>query len=127
MAFSKEGPRHYIIWLHLIRRQIIYTNTTAETHHGLCTSKTSRTFRPPLQSGMMHLANLIRFPCIHREIVTLNQNCQPCITIGKNLKPLFPKKTSQLPPLQEPNEEVQWTLQAPSPTKTKWTHISISR
>ena len=36
----------------------------------------------PGQSGMMHLANLIWFPRIHREIVTLTQNCQPCIKIG---------------------------------------------
>ena len=38
----------------------------------------------PGQSGMIHLANLIWFPRIHREIVTLTQNCQPCIKIGKN-------------------------------------------
>ena len=59
----------------------------------------------PGQTGMMHLANLIWFPRIHREIVTLTQNCQPCIKIGKNLKPLIPKnRTSELPPLMEPNE-----------------------
>ena len=70
------------------------------------------------QRGMMHLANVIWFPRIHRKIVTLTQNCQPCIKIGKILKPLIPKsKNSHLPPLQEPNEEVQ------SPTKIKWTHL----
>ena len=37
----------------------------------------------PGQSGMMHLANMIWFPRIHREIVTLTQNCQPCIKIDK--------------------------------------------
>ena len=68
----------------------------------------------PGQTGMMHLANLIWFPRIHREIVTLTQNCQPCIKIGKNLKPLIPKnKTSQLPPLLEPNQEVQMDFAGP--------------
>ena len=62
----------------------------------------------PGQSGMMHLANLMWFPRIHREIVTLIQNCQPCTKIGKNLKPIILKsKIAQLPPLQEPNEEIQ--------------------
>ena len=68
----------------------------------------------PGQTGMMHLANLIWFPQIHREIVTLTQNCQPCIKIGKNLKPLIPKnKISELPPLVEPNEEVQLDFAGP--------------
>ena len=68
----------------------------------------------PGQSGMMHLANLIWFPRIHREIVTPTQNCQPCIKIGKNLKPLIPKnKISELPQLTEPNEEVQLDFAGP--------------
>ena len=68
----------------------------------------------PGQTGMMHLANLLWFPRIHREIVTLTQNCQPCIKIGKNLKPLIPKnKTSELPQLMEPNEEVQLDFAGP--------------
>ena len=68
----------------------------------------------PGQSGMMHLANLIWFPRIHREIVTLTQNCQPCIKIGKNLKPIIPKpKFTQLPPLLEPNEEVRCDFAGP--------------
>ena len=68
----------------------------------------------PGQSGMMHLANLIWLPRIHREIVTLTQNCQPCIKIGKNLKPLIPKnKISELPQLTEPNEEVQLDFAGP--------------
>ena len=68
----------------------------------------------PGQTGMMHLANLIWFPRLHREIVTLFQNCQPCIKIGKNLKPLIPKnRKSELPPLMEPNEEVQLDFVGP--------------
>ena len=68
----------------------------------------------PGQTGMMHLANLIWFPRIHREIVTLTQNCQPCIKTGKNLKPLIPKnKISELPALVEPNEEVQLDFAGP--------------
>ena len=67
------------------------------------------------QSGNMHLANLIWFPRIHREIVTLTQNCQPCIKIGKNLKPVIPKsKLAQLPLLHEPNEEIQLDFAGPT-------------
>ena len=69
----------------------------------------------PGQTGMMHLANLIWFPRIHREIVTLTQNCQPCIKIGKNLKPLIlKKKISHLSPPQESNEEVQLDFAGPT-------------
>ena len=68
----------------------------------------------PGQSGMMHLANMIWFPRIHREIVTLTQNCQPCIKIGKNLKPIIPKsQLANLPPLYEPNEEIQMDFAGP--------------
>ena len=68
----------------------------------------------PGQSETMHLANLIWFPRIHREIVRLTQNCQPCIKIGKNFKPIIPtRKISQFPPLQEPNEEVQLDFAGP--------------
>ena len=68
----------------------------------------------PGQSGMMHLANMIWFPRIHREIVTLTKNCQPCIKIGKNLKPIIPKShLANLPPLYEPNEEIQMDFAGP--------------
>ena len=68
----------------------------------------------PGHTGMMHLAILIWFPRLHREIVTLTQKCQPCITKGKNLKPIIPKnRTSELPPLMEPNEEVQLDFAGP--------------
>ena len=68
----------------------------------------------PGQSGMINLANLIWLPRIHREMVTLTQNCQPCIKIGKNLKPIIPKsKIAHLPPLQEPNEKMQMDFAGP--------------
>ena len=68
----------------------------------------------PGQSGMIHLANLIWFPRIHREIVTLTQNCQPCIKIGKKLKSIIPKfEIAHLPPLQEQNEEIQLDFAGP--------------
>ena len=57
---------------------------------------------------------MIWFPRIHREIVTLTQNCKPCIKIGKNLKPKIPKsKLANLPPLNEPNEEIQMDFAGP--------------
>ena len=74
----------------------------------------------------MHLANLIWFPRIHREIFTLTQNCQPCIKIGKNLKPLIPKnKTSELPPLVEPNQDVQMDFARPK--KESYILASVDR
>ena len=84
--------------------------------------------RHPEQTGMMHLANLFWFPRIHREIVTLTQNCQPCIKIGKNLKPIIPKnKISLLPPLTEPNEEVQLDFAGPIVNEqNKESHILAS-
>ena len=67
--------------------------------------------KSPGQSGMIHL---IWFSRIRREIVALTQNCTKCIKIGNNLKPIFPKNiTSQLPAVQEPNEEVQMDFAGP--------------
>ena len=62
----------------------------------------------PGQAGKIHLANLIWFPRTHREIVTPRKGCQPCIKIGKSIKPVIPKNiTSQLSSLNEPNKEIQ--------------------
>ena len=82
----------------------------------------------PGQSKMMHLANLIWFPRIHREIVTLTQNCQPCIKIGLNLKRIIPKsKFTQLPILLEPNEEIQLDFAVPIMDKQlKYSYILAS-
>ena len=68
----------------------------------------------PGQSGMMHLANLIWFPKIHRQIVILTENCTPRIKIDKNLKPVTPKSlTTQLPTLTKTNDEIELDFAGP--------------
>ena len=68
----------------------------------------------PGKSGMIHLTNLIWFRRIHREFIRLTQNCPHCIKIVKNLESIISKNvTSQLPPLNEPNEEIQLDFEGP--------------
>ena len=98
--------KHFSHYWHSLKRDLVVTPSGCILYDGKLFIPTQ--LRKPImnaihrkhpgQTGMMHLANLIWFPRIHREIVTLTQNCQPCIKIGKNLKPLIPKnKTSELP------------------------------
>ena len=62
----------------------------------------------PGATGMLHLAGLVWFPRIHRDITAKAQSCSDCIKKGKNLKPIIPKQSlGILPTLTEPNEEVQ--------------------
>ena len=112
-----DNLRHFSRYWHSLKRDLITTESSCILYDGkLFIPKQLRKLimnsihrNHPGQSGMMHLANLIWFSRIHREIVILNQNCPPCIKIGKNVKPIIPKNlTSKLPPLQEPNEEVQF-------------------
>ena len=72
----------------------------------------------PGQAGMLALAQLIWYPHIHSDIVAQAQACHHCTEKGKNLKPLIPKtQVGNLPPLSEPNEEVQMDFAGPIPFK----------
>ena len=62
----------------------------------------------PGQACMLAPAQLIWYPHIHSDIVAQAQTCCHCAEKGKNLKPLISKtQVGNLPPLSEPNEEVQ--------------------
>ena len=72
----------------------------------------------PGQAGMLALAQLIWYPHIHSDIVAQAQACRHCTEKGKNLKPLIPNtQVGNLPPLSEPNEEVQMDFAGPIPFK----------
>ena len=70
----------------------------------------------PGQAGMLSLGNLIWFPCIHRSVTSKAKACEECTKQGKNLKPLILKQNlGKLPPLLEPNEELQMDFSGPIP------------
>ena len=55
---------------------------------------------------------------MHSDIVAQAQACRHCTEKGKNLKPLIHKtQVGNLPPLSEPNEEVQIDFAGPIPFK----------
>ena len=81
----------------------------------------------PGQAGMIYLAQLIWYPQIHRDIVALAQRCKQCTKTGKNLKPIIPKnKYTDLPPLSEPNAEIQMDFAGPLTYNNKDTHILVT-
>ena len=94
-----ESLRHFSRYWHSLNRDLSTTPAGCILYDGKTYIPTQ--FRKlimnsihrnhPGHTGMMHLANIIWFPRNHREILTLTQNCQPCIEIGKNLKPVIPK------------------------------------
>ena len=68
----------------------------------------------PGQAEMLALANLVWYPHIRSEIVSQAQGCRHCIETCKNIKPFIPRKDlGSLPPLSEPNEEVQMNFAGP--------------
>ena len=72
----------------------------------------------PGQVGMLALAKLVWWPHIHSEIVAKAQACRSCTDKGKNLKPLISKsQLGSLPPLTEPNPEIQMDFAGPIPFK----------
>ena len=72
----------------------------------------------PGHAGMLALAKLVWWPHIHSEIVAKAQACRSCTDKGKILKPLIPKsQLGSLPPLKEPNQEIQMDFAGPIPFK----------
>ena len=68
----------------------------------------------PGQCGMKYLAQYIWWPHINRQIYFQGVNCSECISAGKNLKTVIPNsQTSELPPLLEPNEELNLDFAGP--------------
>ena len=116
--------KHYSRYWHSLKRDLSTTSSSCILYDGKMFTPTqlrklimnSIQGNHPGQSGLMHLANLIWFPGIHREIVMLTQKSTPCIKIGKVLKPIIPKSTTtQLPTLSEPNQEIQLDFTGPIP------------
>ena len=72
----------------------------------------------PGQAGMLSLAKLVWWPHIHSDITSKAQGCRHCIDKGKNLKALISKNNlGLLPPLVEPNQEIQMDFAGPIPYK----------
>ena len=62
----------------------------------------------PGQGGMLLAAKHIRYPYLHRDLVTAAQNCKECRAKGKNLQVISGKKHfTSLDAVVEPNEEIQ--------------------
>ena len=81
----------------------------------------------PGQADMLSLGNLVWFPCIHRCLTSKAEACEECTKQGKNLKPILPKQSlGKLPPLSEPNEELQTDFAGPIPFKNHTDNYYIS-
>ena len=64
--------------------------------------------------GMKYLAQYIWWPHINRQIYFHGINCSECTSAGKNLKTVIPNsQISELPPLSEPNEELNLDFAGP--------------
>ena len=85
----------------------------------------------PGQFGMKYLAQYIWWPHIHRQIYFHGLNCLECTQTGKNLKSIIPiSQTSELPPLSEPNEELNLDFAGPLDNtwgKNKYLLLCIDR
>ena len=58
--------------------------------------------------GMTEMATHAWWPYMHRDIATKTAKCNPCVKIGKNLKPIIPAKNwAPLKLCKVPNEEIQ--------------------
>ena len=68
----------------------------------------------PGQFGMKYLAQYIWWPHINRKIYFHGINCSKCTSAGKNLKTvILNSQISELPPLSEPNEELNLDFAGP--------------
>ena len=68
----------------------------------------------PVQIGMKYLAQYIWWPHINRQIYFHGINCSECTKTSKNLRSIIPNsQISELPPLLEPNEELNLDFAGP--------------
>ena len=86
----------------------------------------------PGQAGMLSLAKLVWWPHIHSDITSKAQGCRHCIDNGKNLKVFISKNNlGLLPPLVEPNQEIQMDFAGPIPykenTQNKYILVTVDR
>ena len=66
------------------------------------------------QFGMKYLAQYIWWPHINRQIYFHGINCSQCTQTCKNIKSIIPTtQTSELPPLSQPNEELNLDFAGP--------------
>ena len=64
--------------------------------------------------GMTDMATHAWWPYMHRDIATKTAKCNPCVKIGKNLKPIIPaNKWASLKLCKVPNEEIQIDVGGP--------------
>ena len=72
----------------------------------------------PGQVEMLALAKLVWWPHIHLEIVAKAQACRSCTDKGIHLKSLIHEsQLGSLPPLTEPNQEIQMDFAGLIPLK----------
>ena len=70
----------------------------------------------PGQGGMLEAAKHVWYPFIHRDIVSMAQNCKSCREKGKNFKVISGKQHfTTLDAVVEPNEEIQLDFAGPLP------------
>ena len=78
----------------------------------------------PGQFGMRCLAQYIWWPHINTQFYFHGINCSECTSAGKNLTTVIPNsQTSELPPLLEPNEELN--LDFAGPLDSYWGSTNI--
>ena len=83
----------------------------------------------PGQFGMKYLVQYIWWPHINRQIYFHGINCSECTSAGKNLKTVIPNsQASELPPLLEPNEELNLDFAGPLDSywgSNKYTYFAL--
>ena len=85
----------------------------------------------PGQFGKKYLAQYIWWPHINRQTYFQRINCSQCTQTGKNTKSIIPStQISQLPPLSELNEEINFNFAGPLDSswgKNKYLLLCIDR
>ena len=86
----------------------------------------------PGQAEILALAKFKWYPHIHSDFVAQAQSCRHCTDKGENLKSLILKtQLGKLPPLSEPNGEVQMKFAGPIPFKnnvqSKYILVTVDR
>ena len=107
--------------MYTLRRQIIYTHTTQKDSNRFRSQNTSWPSRNDLSS-----ATCVVPPNTPRRC-RVARRCKQCTRTGKNLKPIIAKnKQVELPPLSEPNEEVQMDFTGPITNDNRDTYILVT-
>ena len=115
-GFELMGPYTNPLWWQMaVQDDCILVNNRLAVPLQLRQTVLKRTHRGhPDPEAMLGVSQYLWWPHIHKDIVSIAEECRSCTRYGRNVKYLIPKNASKpLPLLTQPGQEVHFDYAGP--------------